>query len=57
VKRVVAAAVRRRFAPPMHPQTNGMVEPFNGRIEDVVQGHHVSSGEELGQTILRYVRP
>ncbi|QDA35747.1 transposase family protein (plasmid) [Paracoccus liaowanqingii] len=24
------------LAPPMHPQTNGMVERFNGRIEDVL---------------------
>jgi transposase InsO family protein len=26
-------------APPMRPQTNGMVERFNGRIEDVLQSH------------------
>ena len=33
-----------------------MVERFNGRIEDVLQSHHFRSGEDLEQTILRYVR-
>jgi hypothetical protein len=27
-----------------HPLTNGMVERFNGRIEDVLQSHHFRSG-------------
>jgi hypothetical protein len=32
------------------------VERFNGRIEDFLQSHHFRSGEELEQSILRYVR-
>ena len=32
-----------------------MVERFNGRIEDVLQSHRFKSGEDLEQTILRYV--
>jgi transposase InsO family protein len=44
-----------RLTPPMRPQTNGMVERFNGRIEDVLQSHRFQSGEDLEQTILRYV--
>ncbi len=40
----------------MRPQTNGMVERFNGRIEDVLQSHRFRSGEDLEQTLLRYVR-
>ena len=39
----------------MRPQTNGMVERFNGRIEDVLQSHRFQSGEDLEQTLLRYV--
>jgi transposase InsO family protein len=55
------------LAPPMRPQSeplsaigprtmaSGMVERFNGRIEDALQSHHLHSGEDLEQTILRYV--
>jgi len=28
------------------PQTNGMVERFNGRIEEVLQSHHFRIGQE-----------
>jgi len=48
--------IEHRLAPPMRPQTSGMVERFNGRIEDVLQSHHVQSGEDLEQTLLRCVR-
>ncbi|WP_235442277.1 integrase core domain-containing protein, partial [Rhabdonatronobacter sediminivivens] len=47
--------IEHRLTPPMRPQTNGMVERFNGRIEDVLQSHRFHSGEDLEQTILRYV--
>lgn len=40
----------------MRPQTNGMVERFNSRIEDVLQSHRFEAVEDLKQTILRYVR-
>ncbi|RAP40546.1 hypothetical protein BYZ73_15045 [Rhodovulum viride] len=39
----------------MRPQTNGMVERFNCRIEDVPQRHRIQSGEDLEQPLLRYV--
>src|SRR6056297_2402482 len=48
--------IEHRLAPPMRPQTNGMVERLGGRIEDVLQSHRFRSGEDLEQTILRYVR-
>ena len=48
--------IEHRLTRPMRPQTNGMVERFNGRIEDVLQSHRFQSGEDLEQTLLRYVR-
>ena len=47
--------IEHRLTPPRSPQTNGMVERFNGRIEDVLQSHHFRSGEELETTLRRYV--
>ena len=44
-----------RLTPPKSPQTNGMVERFNGRIEDVLQSHHFQSGKEIEATLHRYV--
>jgi len=51
----VALDIEHRLTPPKSPQTNGMVERFNGRIEDVLQSHHFRSGEELETTLHRYV--
>lgn len=47
--------IEHRLTPPKSPQTNGMVERFNGRIEEVLQSHHFQSGEELETTLHRYV--
>jgi hypothetical protein len=44
-----------RLTPPQSPQTNGMVERVNGRIEDVLQSHHFRSGEDLNATMHRYL--
>ena len=50
-----ALEIDHRLTPPKSPQTNGMVERFNGRIEEVLQSHHFQSGEELETTLHRYV--
>jgi transposase InsO family protein len=47
--------VEHRLAPPARPQTNGMVERFNGRIEEVLRSHHFKPGEEFQTTLDRYV--
>jgi transposase InsO family protein len=48
--------IERRLTQPKSPRTNGMVERFNGRIEEVLQGHHLRSGEDPETTLHRSVR-
>jgi transposase InsO family protein len=50
-----ALEIEHRLTPPKPPQTNGMVERFNGPIEEVLQSHPFRSGEELETTLHRYV--
>ena len=50
-----ALEIGHRLTPPKSPQTNGMVERFNSRIEEVLQSHHCRSGEDLETTLLRHV--
>jgi len=48
--------VEHRLTKPRHPQTNGMVERFNGRISEVVARTHFESALELKTALLHYVR-
>jgi transposase InsO family protein len=50
-----ALDIEHRLTPPKSPQTNGTVERFNGRIEEMLQSHHFRSGEDLQTTLHRYV--
>jgi transposase InsO family protein len=50
-----ALGIEHRLTRPRRPQTNGMVERFNGRIEEVLRSHHFTSGEDLDRTVARYV--
>ena len=54
-KPCTALNIEHRLTPPKSPQTNGMVERFNGRVEEVLQSHHFRSGEKLETTLHRYV--
>ena len=44
-----------RLAPPRHPQTNGMVERFNGRISDLLKQTRFASRAELDTTLGHYL--
>jgi transposase InsO family protein len=49
------AQIDHRLIPPRRPQTNGMVERFNGRISEILATHHFDSCCDLTQTLQRYV--
>lgn len=47
--------IEHRLTKPRSPQTNGMVERFNGRISDELATHRFESGADLADTRERYV--
>jgi transposase InsO family protein len=49
------AGIDHRLAPVRRPQTNGMVERFNGRISEVLATHRFDSRADLATTLKRYV--
>ncbi len=46
--------IEHRLIRPRHPQTNGMVDRFNGAIHEVLATTRFQSGEQLQQTLQRY---
>lgn len=46
--------IEHRLIKPRHPQTNGMVERFNGRIAEVLATTRFQSAEHLHETLTRY---
>ena len=47
--------IEHRLTCPRRPQTNGMVERFNDRIEEVLRSHHFRSGENRQSALMRDV--
>jgi transposase InsO family protein len=45
-----------RLIKPRHPQTNGRVERFNGRIGEVLATTRFDAAQRLDDTLSRYVR-
>jgi transposase InsO family protein len=50
-----ALGIDHRLTKPKSPQTNGMVERFNRRLEQVLRSHHFNSAEDLEKTLHRFV--
>ena len=51
----VLLGIEHRLIKPRHPQTNGMVERFNGRISDVLATTRFRSRDDLQTTLERYL--
>ncbi|BAC08272.1 tll0721 [Thermosynechococcus vestitus BP-1] len=47
--------ITHRLIQPRHPQTNGMVERFNGRIAEILRAERFVSAADLQETLTRYL--
>lgn len=54
-RRCVELGIEHRLCPPRHPQTNGMVERFNGRISELIAQTRFKSAHELETTLTHYL--
>ena len=54
-KTCVELNIEHRLIPPRHPQTNGMVERFNGRVTELIQQTFFASSKELENTLTLYM--
>jgi transposase InsO family protein len=51
-----AHGIEHRLIKPRYPQTNGMVERFNGRISDIVKTTHFDCADDLKRTMVNYMQ-
>ena len=51
----LSMGIEHRLCPPRHPQTNGMVERFNGRISDILNQTRFRSAADLDATLTNYL--
>ncbi|MGK2913589.1 MAG: integrase core domain-containing protein, partial [Porticoccaceae bacterium] len=51
-----ALNIEHRLCPPRHPQANGMVERFNGRISELVNQTRFASAAQLETTLVNYLK-
>jgi transposase InsO family protein len=54
-KTCAAHGIEHRLIKPKHPQTNGMVERFNGRIAQILKTTRFQSAQELAETLKNYL--
>ena len=50
-----AHGIQHRLIKPRHPQTNGMIERFNGRVAEVLKSTTFASARHLETTLQRYL--
>ncbi len=50
-----ALGIEHRLTTRKSPQTNGMVERFNGRLSQVLRSHRFHSADDLEKTLHRFV--
>lgn len=48
--------IEHRLTPPRQPQTNGLVERFNGRIAEILRTTHFDAGADLDSMLWHYNR-
>ena len=54
-KRISRYGIEHRLTKPYTPKTNGMVERYNGRVEEILQDNHFESYDRLIEVLKQYL--